>query len=303
MANFGIITTGAQVFSRVAESADPVDLALRVNAALDELALITVEVAPDIFQPLFVSNMELAGGGDGHTFVVSITAAPFVGGGPGGLLPGEIRAACFLASEAEAIVLARAAAIAAMPAPPVTIIDELLAGASKGTRFMGLFITSLESPTELELLVDSTLYTYALGAEADFIPVPIVAPAVPVIVPGPYVLSGSTGLFAEVAPGHLTYIGQKVFNGNVRVRMSVRSSVAGPVVARGGRLAGTPPTAFSQSQTISIDNVEFEELSSETVNVNFDPTSPAQIAVGLANDTTADGLEVLAVEVVIQPIR
>jgi hypothetical protein len=91
-----------------------------------------------------IVSLALAGGGDGHTFVVSVETAD----GEAGALTGELNLiGCYLGASQEELAVAKAAMMTAMSAttPPnpgdtLSIIDEQLAGAAKGTRFMGLLV-------------------------------------------------------------------------------------------------------------------------------------------------------------------
>lgn len=89
--------------------------------------------------------LSLAGGGDGHTFVTSVerSPSPLIGVS----LDEDNLIGCYLAASEEELGVAKAACVAAMLAstPPsqgltLRIVDEQLAGASKGTRFMGMLV-------------------------------------------------------------------------------------------------------------------------------------------------------------------
>lgn len=130
MSRFGTITNPATESVAFVESADPADLAARVNAAL-----------VDIFaaQPArAIAALTLAGGGDGHTFTVLIQSA-LATDVAGGITTSTARVACYMASESEALDVARRAlTIAAF------VADEQIAGAAKGTHFMGLVLLTGE---------------------------------------------------------------------------------------------------------------------------------------------------------------
>jgi hypothetical protein len=130
------------------ESADPVDLETRVNAAL---AAMDPEAS-------VVTNITLAGAGDGHTFVVLIESISPVGT-PNGLVAGSFGGVasslvrCYLGGSDEELAKARLRAGVPPPIvtgdPPLTVpyvlVDEQVAGGAKGQRFMGLEIYTVVS--------------------------------------------------------------------------------------------------------------------------------------------------------------
>jgi len=125
MSNFGSITNPASVAVKFVESAQADDLQARVNAVLaDIFAASPVRVVTDI---------TLAGAGDGHTFVVLIESA--LASAVNGGLPGPASVQCYLASENEALAIARGQQPLSGP-----LADEQLVGSAKGTRFMGLSV-------------------------------------------------------------------------------------------------------------------------------------------------------------------
>jgi hypothetical protein len=127
MSRYGSVNTGQPTLTRVVEAAEPEPLALRVNAAVAELALAGATV---------LTALSLAGAGDGHTFTVTIEAAA-PAAVVGGITPfGGVR--CYLASSAEALALARQAA--ALPAVLQPFVDSQVSGSSKGARFMGMLV-------------------------------------------------------------------------------------------------------------------------------------------------------------------
>jgi hypothetical protein len=126
MSRYGSVTISdpTSLVTRVVQSAEPGDLQDRANAAIASLPAGYVVV-----------GLTLAGAGDGHTFTVTIEAG-LAQEVTGGFAEPPI-VTCFLASEAEAMLLAR------QPAGPVIggiFADTQVAGASKGTRFMGLVV-------------------------------------------------------------------------------------------------------------------------------------------------------------------
>lgn len=147
--------------TRYVQSADPDDLTRKVRAVLVELAAIGTA-------PVLVA-MNLAGAGDGHTFVVEIQSAPdadtnevapeipvtVTNGVPSPnvvcYMAGSAGTRPFTAPDTPAEVnelsAARAAAIARNGfTGQLTQDDELLAGAAQGTRFMGLILGTFALP-------------------------------------------------------------------------------------------------------------------------------------------------------------
>lgn len=113
------------------QSADPTDLQNKVNAA--------ILAAP---QSTVITDITLAGAGDGHTFVVLIEFASNAVGSPLFADAGTV-VRCYLAGEAEALLAAKTAA--GTPGVLFNLSDEQLAGSSKGTRFMGMSVFSSTS--------------------------------------------------------------------------------------------------------------------------------------------------------------
>jgi hypothetical protein len=140
-------TTQADVLAdttetRVIESADPVDMETQVAATLAEFAARS--------NPAFgLAFLDLAGGGDGHTFVCTMEfgAENFVSTIPIGFIAGIL---FYMASERSALLVAREATQARLVPllsqnQVVTEIQTGLAGTSKGTRFMGyVFALNIE---------------------------------------------------------------------------------------------------------------------------------------------------------------
>lgn len=128
MSRFGSATNSADLFFRFAQSADAADLAARANALLSQV--------PDGYS---IIDITLAGAGDGHTFVVIIEAASEA---VGGLPTGQIGVGCYVAAGAIELQKQRAflqGFASGLPAG-AGILDSQLAGASQGTRFMGLLV-------------------------------------------------------------------------------------------------------------------------------------------------------------------
>ena len=120
------------------ESADPVDMQTRVAA----------ELATRLNVNWTLTHVDLAGGGDGHTFVCTLGFAT-AEVGSGGAPPANTNMFFDLASEASALAVARSTVdppIAVLFSAPtsadrVDVVQTLMAGAAKGTRFMGCTLT------------------------------------------------------------------------------------------------------------------------------------------------------------------
>lgn len=95
-----------------------------------------------------VLSLTLAGGGDGHTFVAEVAqSSSTLVVSPFGVVDEDALIGCYLASDEESLAVAREATVAFMQAQPppnpndsLSFFDEQVAGASKGTRFMGLIV-------------------------------------------------------------------------------------------------------------------------------------------------------------------
>jgi hypothetical protein len=147
MSNYGIVTDPSLATTAVLQSADPADLQDKVNTYLASLDS----------QTTLVTDITLAGAGDGHTFVALVQSAP-EGSAQGGLpcgntvgiLPTQVR--CFLAGTAEDMLRAQAAAgvPSAVLGVGYSAMDVQVAGSSKGTRFMGMTVFMIDSvPTPI----------------------------------------------------------------------------------------------------------------------------------------------------------
>jgi len=170
--NYGIITNPSAAQVQAVQSADPTDLQNLVNAAL--LAVVF---------PSAITNITLAGGGDGHTFVVLIESAP-PGAAQGGL-PGSVfgfagaQVRCYLAGTGEDLEVAKAASGLPAPIPafppngpiPYVLSDEQVAGSSKGTRFMGMTVFAASSlPIPLGApIAQTSLVNGSLAAGPNFL--------------------------------------------------------------------------------------------------------------------------------------
>lgn len=105
--------------------------------AVDMLARITRRIAQQVLAGLpCLASCELGGAGDGHTFVARLGFMP--ADTVGALIDVSVRT--YLAADAENLAIARAAALASIGPPSASKADELIAGSSKGTRFMGLVL-------------------------------------------------------------------------------------------------------------------------------------------------------------------
>lgn len=182
---YGTVGNPASIVTYGAQGATPEALQSAVMAALAK------------FDPStqVVTSIELAGGGDGHTFVVLVegaNAADVVGG----LTPSTagipvLSVVCYLGATAEDLLVARSAAAVPAPitnpAPPPSplsyaLIDEQLAGSSKGTRFMGMsvYFLAIEQPagSNVPFAVALVTSSTALSAGATIVPFDSLAEAI-----------------------------------------------------------------------------------------------------------------------------
>jgi hypothetical protein len=143
MTAFGIVTNIASLQTVFVESAQADDLEGRVNIALDAIF--------DASPARAVTAISLAGAGDGHTFTVAIDSAAISDVTGGLALPGGASVSCYLASESEALTIARAMLKARLAADSI-VVDEQLAGGAKGTRFMGLVVGSSQQTPPVPVL-------------------------------------------------------------------------------------------------------------------------------------------------------
>lgn len=131
MTTFAIVSNDSLAIHSYVQSAEPRDLARRITAAFVALNALPGNV--------LITSVNLAGAGDGHTFVVEIVAAEAVNVIGVGLDPGAIEAFCYMAADAFELALARSRVLDTTD----PIGDEQIAGAAQGTRFMGLVLTGL----------------------------------------------------------------------------------------------------------------------------------------------------------------
>src|SRR3972149_3980692 len=106
---------------RFVQSAEAADMQQKVDLLLAE------------FVDADVTSFELAGAGDGHTFIARFGFAST--NPPTSIF--EARAFFYMAADKQHLALARASVLPSVG----TIVDEPFAGASKGTRFMGAILT------------------------------------------------------------------------------------------------------------------------------------------------------------------
>jgi hypothetical protein len=162
-------TKGAELPERLldtyVQSADADDLELRFNQALVELAKKNLALTPE--EAFEFALVDLAGGGDGHTFAARLFSAsnqeePEEITESFGIDPALARVFFYQGSQSEALAKARAdidAKIAALfeldDIDAVQLLQTGFAGASQGTRFCGFVLVFLVvvDPT----IVDATL--------------------------------------------------------------------------------------------------------------------------------------------------
>jgi len=142
MTTFGISPLSSNDATRFVEASDASELQRLLAAEL-------VDIGDNVDGDIVAVN--LAGAGDGYTFITEFV----VSNDPTGTSydPAEMRLACYRASSAEELARARVPVVAALLAedPPIegqelSLVDEQLVGASKGTAFMGLLIGVWATP-------------------------------------------------------------------------------------------------------------------------------------------------------------
>lgn len=131
---------------RTVESADPQDMEKRVIQAVAEVAKINEGIVDD--QDKFdLADVDLAGAGDGHTFVatLSFTRAKFSALGVS--IPADtVQVGAYMASQRDAIDAAfnltvnRLVQASTEDPKNFTAVFQPIRGASQGTRFMGLIV-------------------------------------------------------------------------------------------------------------------------------------------------------------------
>jgi hypothetical protein len=115
------------------------------------LSDLAAENAP-LEDKLGVFDLDVAGGGDGHTFVCRILVSDSTDGvqwTASQIADGEIAAQFWLASDAEALEQAQTRALALLMVEEDHKLEHVavgLAGASQGTRFMGFMAGRVAPP-------------------------------------------------------------------------------------------------------------------------------------------------------------
>lgn len=141
MTQFGQVGDPSLVTTKFVESANPDDLAARVNAII-----LGIDASSQV-----ITTLDIAGGGDGGEFVVEIgfTAATNATGGLPGSAQGfgATQVRCYLASTDQELEKAKAAVVPPPPSNSVgfAAVDEQLAGASQGTAFMGMTVFVIDT--------------------------------------------------------------------------------------------------------------------------------------------------------------
>ena len=151
--------TDQNTITRFVQSSEPGDIEAGIEAAVAEIVALNTTITPTD-DKYGIAALDLAGGGDGHTFVAQITFTTnlantlysLIYGTPSALLdqggnpPQPFHAGAYLASEKEALAVAQQAtydrlrALDPGPNKQFTVFGNSFAGAAKGTRFMGLVI-------------------------------------------------------------------------------------------------------------------------------------------------------------------
>ena len=145
--------TAQNTITRFVQSSEPGDIEAGIAAAVAEIVALNATITPTD-QKYGIAAVDIAGGGDGHTFVVQITFttndANFLYGvvlgasTPSFILP-TVHAGAYLASDKDALAIAQQVTYDRLRAfdtqvQQFTVIANSFAGAAKGTRFMGLVV-------------------------------------------------------------------------------------------------------------------------------------------------------------------
>ncbi len=136
------LTIGASITSRLdfIEGSDPETLDTRFAEYLAALIVENTARTGQQLLPFNVSDVQLAGSGDGYSFTLQILVTTAVPGTAEGWLAGsltDVVSAFWMASTAEALALAAAPALASISGNDLTNVAICHAGASKGLRYMG----------------------------------------------------------------------------------------------------------------------------------------------------------------------
>jgi hypothetical protein len=131
---------------RTVESAGPEDMEKRIAQVIAEIVKINEDIV-DSKDKFDLADVDLAGGGDGHTFVaiLSFTRAKFSGLGIA-VPPDTVRLGAYMASQRDAIdaafnlTVTRLVQASTLDPKNFTAIFQPIRGASQGTRFMGLVV-------------------------------------------------------------------------------------------------------------------------------------------------------------------
>jgi hypothetical protein len=145
--NDPLVPTGGILLYEYIQSADATGMEAAFTAAI---AAIVAANAKPLAPQLNVVDVDIAGGGDGHTFVVRflLSTAPAALSWTPTVLP-KVRGRFWMGSDAEALEAYQEAAIASLRSG-TTQIDKIavgLAGAAKGTRFMAFIAAEAVLPT------------------------------------------------------------------------------------------------------------------------------------------------------------
>ena len=232
--------------TQFAKWTDPTKTSTKILQASDAAALeslVNAYIASIDGTKFVITAITLAGAGDGFTFVVLVETAPVTGtfggsdlavGASGGLVPGATgiqvtSVRCYLAATADALMKVKSSVVPPTIGPPSPIpnpfalavaVDQQVAGAAKGTRFMGM-----------------NVYTAALAPDNAFDAQCIfpVAPAAGLT--ATTILSFGSALlatnFSLPAPQVIQYNGAAAFNAEIEGTLTVQLT------------AGVVPQGFS----------------------------------------------------------
>ena len=256
------------------ESASPDDLASRANAAIA-----TIAAQPNNRR---ITEINLAGAGDGYTFVIEIVSATLANVS-GGLIPSTTQIGCYLAAQQDALTATRALAKASFNVGQ--LVDEQMAGASKGTRIMGALVVDPDSnvaplnPPRGEIGSETTF-------TLDIVTQNVLAP----LTDTSLVLGSSPIQFDSPAAGQLRYIGGVAIRAILAANVSMRDAGQnGPVVAKLAITRNNVQVGFASIFTADATAGGYNEGS---VDCYTDVVPGDIFRIAVANTTNTDDLSI-----------
>lgn len=175
--------------SKFIHGATPAALQQSVNAFIQDLG----------GNGLLLLGISLSAGGDGNDFLVRIDWTP--DGGGNAVIP-AVSVVCYeAASEAELQVACANAVATAGAAADLDVFDHVIAGNSKGERYMGMLILAAPGVSRTNgvgcvyIDIDSTMLTEAVNGTAQAIQLPLYVPV------GAFVVGGQVQLITPFSGG------------------------------------------------------------------------------------------------------